>query len=174
MKKFITAPATSSVTWETLDMFVRRHAQDFIQQLLEDEVTELLGRPKSARRGVVDAPAGARNGHGKLRRSAFMNGTVTVQRPRVRDVEARFVRRRLPLFQRQTPDVRARLPERYLHGLALGDFERALRGLLGDAAPLSPRARLRLKATWQGPMRCGSSAITARSRACIAGPTACT
>ena len=150
MKKFITAPAMSSVTWETLDLFVRRHAQDFIQQLLEDEVTELLGRPKSARRGAVDAPAGARNGHGKPRRLALMNGTVTVQRPRVRDVEARFVSRLLPLFQRQTPDVRALLPELYLHGLALGDFELALRGLLGDAAPLSPSALLRLKATWQG------------------------
>ena len=91
-----------------------------LQRLLDDELTELLGRPKSARRGVVDAPAGARNGHGKLRRLAFMNGTVTVQRPRVRDVEARFVRRRLTLFQRQTPDVRARLPGRYLHGLILG------------------------------------------------------
>ena len=150
MKKFITAPAMSSVTWETLDLFVRRHAQDFIQQLLEDEVTELLGRPKSARRGAVDAPAGARNGHGKPRRLALMNGTVTVQRPRVRDVEARFMSRLLPLFQRQTPDVRALLPELYLHGLALGDFELALRGLLGDAAPLSPSALLRLKATWQG------------------------
>jgi putative transposase len=29
------------------------------------------------------------------------------------------------------------LPELYLHGLAKGDFELALRGLLGDGAPLS-------------------------------------
>jgi putative transposase len=41
------------------------------------------------------------------------------------------------------------LPQLYLHGLALGDFEPALRGLLGDAAPLSPTSRARLKGQWQ-------------------------
>ena len=50
MKDFITAPATSSATWETLDTFARLHVQAFIQQLLEDEGTELLGRPNSLRR----------------------------------------------------------------------------------------------------------------------------
>lgn len=29
------------------------------------------------------------------------------------------------------------LPELYLHGLSCGDFELAMRGLLGDGAPLS-------------------------------------
>nr|WP_158023196.1 transposase [Candidatus Nitrospira inopinata] len=37
----------------------------------------------------------------------------------------------------------------YLHGLALGDFELALRGLLGEGAPVSPAALHRLKAQWQ-------------------------
>jgi len=32
----------------------------------------------------------------------------------------------------------------------LGDFELALRGLLGEGAPLSPASLLRLKAQWQG------------------------
>jgi transposase-like protein len=41
------------------------------------------------------------------------------------------------------------LPELYLHGLALGDFDLALRGLLGDAAPLSAGSVARLKAKWQ-------------------------
>jgi len=80
---------------------------------------------------------------------ALMNGTITVQRPRVRDLEERFVSRLLPLFQRRTPEVSALLPELYLHGLALGDFELALRGLLGEAAPLSASSLARLKATWQ-------------------------
>ena len=38
----------------------------------------------------------------------------------------------------------------YLHGLALGDFELALRGLLGEGAPLSAASIARLKAQWQG------------------------
>jgi len=43
----------------------------------------------------------------------------------------------------------ALLPELYLHGLSLGDFELALRGLLGAGAPLSASSIARLKATWQ-------------------------
>ena len=149
MQKMTAGPAASRPQWETLEAFARTHVRDFIQQLLEDEVTELLGREKSARRTPVDAPRGARNGHGRPRRLALMNGTITVRRPRVRDLEARFVSRLLPLFQRRTPEVAALLPDLYLHGLALGDFELALRGLLGDAAPLSASALVRLKATWQ-------------------------
>ena len=55
----------------------------------------------------------------------------------------------LPLFKRQTKEVGELLPQLYLHGLALGDFELALRGLLGDGAPLSPVSLLRLKTQWQ-------------------------
>lgn len=41
------------------------------------------------------------------------------------------------------------LPELYLHGLSSGDFELALRGLLGDGAPLSASSIDRLKTKWR-------------------------
>ncbi len=135
----------SSSTWERLEEFVREHVQRFIQVLLEEEVTELVGRTKSARREAVDAAPGDRNGHGKPRRLTLTSGTITVRRPRVRGLTERFVSRVLPLFKRQTKEVGELLPQLYLHGLALGDFELALRGLLGDGAPLSPASLLRLK-----------------------------
>ena len=137
-------------TWEHLEDFVREHVQQFIQALLEEEVIELLGRTKSARREAVDASPGYRNGYGKPRRLTLTSGTITVRRPRVRDLNERFVSRVVPLFKRQTKEVGELLPQLYLHGLALGDFELALRGLLGDDAPLSPASLLRLKAQWQG------------------------
>ena len=149
MQRMTVGPAASVPAWETLETFARAQVQGLIQQLLEDEVAESLGRVKSERRAALDAPAGSRNGHGKPRQLALMNGTITVRRPRVRDMEERFVSRLLPLFQRRTPEVSALLPELYLIGLALGDFELALRGLLGDAAPLSASSLVRLKATWQ-------------------------
>jgi hypothetical protein len=40
-------------------------------------------------------------------------------------------------IQRRTEEVGRLLPEVYLHRLAQGDFDLALRGLLGDGAPLS-------------------------------------
>src|SRR5919109_1564097 len=139
----------ASRTWEHLEDFVREHVQQFIQALLEEEVTELLGRTKSTRREAVDAAPGYRNGYGKPRRLTLTSGTITVRRPRVRDLHERFVSRVLPLFKRQTKEVGELLPQLYLHGLALGDFELALRGLLGEGAPLSPASLLRLKSQWQ-------------------------
>ena len=72
-----------------------------------------------------------------------------MRRPRVRGLEARFESQLLPLFKRRTEEVGRLLPELYLHGLAHGDFELALRGLLGEAAPLSAPSIARLKAGWQ-------------------------
>src|SRR5918996_1229775 len=146
----ITPTPKASRTWEHLEDFVCEHVQRFIQALLEEEVAELLGRAKSARRDAVDAAPGYRNGYGKPRRLTLTSGTITVRRPCVRDLTERFVSRVLPLFKRQTKEVGELLPQLYLHGLALGDFELALRGLLGDGAPLSPASLLRVKAQWQG------------------------
>lgn len=160
--------------WEGLDDWVREHVRQFIQQALEDEVSELLGRRKSARRARVDAPRGYRNGYGKLRRVTLSCGTVTVRRPRVREVEERFESRVLPLFKRKSQAVGDLLPELYLHGLAQGDFELALRGLLGAGAPLSGSTVARLKAKWQADLEawqtrrlddvevCGSMGSTSR------------
>jgi putative transposase len=50
---------------------------------------------------------------------------------------------------RRTEQVAELLPQLYLHGLAQGDFELALRGLLGDGAPRSPSSIERLRNKWQ-------------------------
>jgi transposase-like protein len=116
---------------------------------LKQEVTVWLGREQSVRRAAVDAPEGYRNGYGKPRKLSMTCGTITVCRPRVRGLAERFVSRILPLFKRRTKQVGELLPRLYLHGLALGDFELALRGLVGEGAPLSPASLQRLKAQWQ-------------------------
>jgi transposase-like protein len=146
--KIIDGSAASSPLWTTLESYARGQIQSFVQRLLEEEVEGLLGRRKSERR-TPETPVGYRNGYGKPRQLALTSGTITVQRPRVRDLDERFVSRVLPLFQRRTREVGALLPELYLHGLSTGDFELALRGLLGDAAPLSASSIQRLKAEWQ-------------------------
>jgi putative transposase len=78
-----------------------------------------------------------------------MAGTIELRRPRVRGLEQRFESRLLPLFVRRTEQMAALLPQLYLHGLAQGDFELALRDLLGDGAPLSPTSIERLRNKWQ-------------------------
>ena len=95
-----------------LEDWVREKVQSWVQELLEEEVTELLGRDKSERRGKVDPASGYRNGYGKARRLMLLSsGTITVRRPRVRDLEERFESRVLPLFAKRTQQVRDLIPE---------------------------------------------------------------
>lgn len=140
--------SSTAVVYGCLEEMVRLQAQSLIQRVLEEEVEALLGRKKHERRSEVDAPAGYRNGYGKERKLSMTSGTVTVRRPRVKGLEERFESRILPLFVRRTAEVGELIPELYLHGLSHGDFELALRGLLGDGAPLSPSSVARLKEKW--------------------------
>ena len=48
--------AEASVEWEHLEAWVRGKVQEFIQGILEEEVTEFLGRRKSERRSHQAAP----------------------------------------------------------------------------------------------------------------------
>ena len=148
-KKTPAAAAASMPTWETLEPFVRTQIQMTLQAVLEEELTAFLGRERSERRTAVDAGAGYRNGHGKARRLGLSCGTIELRRPRARNLEELFESRVLPLFKRHSQAVAELLPELYLHGLSRGDFELALRGLLGRGAPLSPASIERLRGKWQ-------------------------
>ena len=131
MEKHTTqCPVASSPTWEHLETALRGRMREWLQELLDAEVDELLGRRKSARRKPVDSAPGYRSGHGKPWRLTVSCGTVTVRRPRVRGLEQRFKSRLLPLFARRTPEANA------------------LRGLLGEDAPLSAATVSRLKEQW--------------------------
>lgn len=151
MDKIMQQPGESShaVVFSTLESFAREQIQLFIQRLLEEEVTELLGRAKSERRDPAKVEQAYRNGYGKERGLTLSCGTVKVRRPRVRGFEEGFESKLLPFFKRRSTVVDRVLPELYLHGLAEGDFDLALRGLLGATAPISAGSIARLKAQWQ-------------------------
>jgi putative transposase len=148
-KQTIIGHQRSRIIWDNLEEWIRRKAQEFIQSLLEEEIAELLGRQKSERRKSVDSSLGYRNGYGRDRKLTLGCGTITLRRPRVRGLEERFKSRVLPLFARRSKGVSKLIPQLYLHGLALGDFDLALRGLLGGDAPVSASTVARLKEGWQ-------------------------
>ena len=133
-----------------LEQHARERIREYLQDLLEEEVTEWLGRAKGERKMNPREQPGYRNGFGKPRRFTLSLGTIEIRRPRVRNLDERFKSRILPMFKRQSREVRELIPELYLHGLASGDFELALRGLLGEGAPLSASSLQRLKDQWQG------------------------
>ncbi len=134
--------------WAHLEEWLRGQMQGLIQELLEQEVTEFLGRTRSVRRSESDNDAGYRNGYAPSRRLTLSSGTIRVRRPRVRDTDERFESRLLPLFVHRTREVADLIPELYLHGLAEGDFDLALRGLLGEEAPIFASTVARLKERW--------------------------
>jgi transposase-like protein len=136
--------------YEGLERFALEKIRGHLQDLLEQEISEWLGREKSERKVNVLEQPGYRNGYGRPRRFTMSLGTVQIQRPRVRDLGERFKSKVLPLFKRQSKQVRELIPELYLHGLASGDFELALRHLLGEGAPLSASSLQRLKEKWLG------------------------
>ena len=147
-KKSTGSGSESRPEWDQLEDWVQGQVQELIQELLEEEVTEFLGRAKSARRSESDSGAGYRNGYGRPRRLTLSSGTIQLRRPRVRDTEERFESRLLPLFVQRTKQVSDLIPELYLHVLSEGDFDLALRGLLGEDAPVSASTVARLKDKW--------------------------
>jgi len=139
-------PSSESIRWETLDEYLRQRVQSLVQDLLEEESTAFLGRKRYERRDPTKKAY--RNGHGKPRQVSLPCGTITVRRPRLRNLEERFESRVLPMFHGQSKRLKTVMPELYLHGLALRDFDMALRGLLGEGAPLSASSIARLKQHW--------------------------
>ena len=86
------------------------------------------------------------------------SGTVRLRAPRVDDRRSdpetdermRFSSKILPRYARRSPKVSDALPVLYLRGLSTGDFEPALRELLGeDASGLSPSSISRLTEQWR-------------------------
>ena len=147
-KETINDSTESRPDWEHLEDWLRGQVQGMIQELLEQEVTEFLGRAKSARRSEPEHRTGYRNGYGKPRKVTLASGTIKVRRPRVRDTEEQFESRLLPLFVHRSRTVADLIPRLYLHGLSEGDFDLALRGLLGEDAAVSAATVARLKDQW--------------------------
>lgn len=131
---------------KSLDELALEGARRMLKAVLESEVEEFLGR-RAYERGSEFR--GYRNGYGKSRKVAVGSGTVQIRAPRVRESQVPFRSRVLPSYQRQSQKVKELIPELYLHGLATGDFELALRGFLGEGASLSASSVTRLKEQWE-------------------------
>lgn len=140
----------------TLDELAREGARRMIAAALEAEVDEYVASftaelDEHGRRLVV------RNGRGQERKLTVGSGTVGIRAPRVNDKRTdedgerrRFSSRILPAYARRSPKVSDVLPVLYLRGLSSGDFEPALRDLLGeDASGLSSSSISRLTKRWE-------------------------
>jgi transposase-like protein len=76
-KNITEAAKQSSRTYDMLEEMIRLKAQEYIQDILEEEVELFLGRKKSERIKLVDGIEGYRNGYGKPKKFTVMSGTIT-------------------------------------------------------------------------------------------------
>jgi putative transposase len=140
----------------SLDELAREGALRMIAAALEAEVDEYVAsfvedRDEDGTRLVV------RNGKARERKLTVGSGTLAIRAPRVNDKRVdedgerhKFSSKILPAYARRSPKVTEVLPILYLHGLSTGDFQPALRDLLGeDASGLSPSSIQRLTEAWQ-------------------------
>ena len=136
---------------DVLEQLVRQGARKMLQDALEAEVDDFLGRRRYQR---IEDKRGNRNGHLPERTIGVGMGAVEVRLPRVSDVPPEvspdgFHSEIVSRYQRRSR-TQARLMARlYLEGLASGDFEPVFRALVGETAALSPSSILKLKADWQ-------------------------
>jgi putative transposase len=120
---------------------IRLGAQRLIQELLEAEVSQALGRERYQRDGGPDSPPklGYRNGY-KARRVKTAEGAVAVQLPQVRD--APFRSALWPAIKGRSEVLDRLVVEMYARGLSTRDIQDALGEWSGreDARPLLGRS----------------------------------
>lgn len=109
----------------------RLGVERLVQEMLEQEVTDYLGREHYQRQPAEQEHRGYRNGYepGRIRTA---EGEMVVQVPQVRDAPVSY-RSRLMSFLRGNSDVLERLAvEMYARGLSTRDIEDALQEATGD------------------------------------------
>ncbi len=126
-----------------IEALAKDRISELVQTYLEIEVDELLQRARYQRRNNSSVSA-HRDGYDEKRTITTGAGQITIRRPRVRGVKHESAV--LPKYQRRTPSVDRTLHQLWIEGLADRDFERSLRGLLGEDAPLSASTISRVNA----------------------------
>src|SRR5436190_7318784 len=136
---------------DVLERLVREGARRMLQEALEREVDDFLGRVRYQRTGAY---RGYRNGHLPERTIGVGMGAVDVRLPRISDVPLEvsadgFHSEIVSRYQRRSRTQARLLARLYLEGLSSGDFEPVFRALVGETAALSPSSILKLKEDWQ-------------------------
>jgi transposase-like protein len=152
-KRYQVLPPTAPVPApdDVLERLVREGARKMLQDALEREVDDFLGRGRYQR---TDAYRGYRNGHLPERTLGVGMGAVDLRLPRVSEVPREvspdgFHSEIVARYQRRSRTQARLLARLYLEGLSSGDFEPVFRALVGETAALSPSSILKLKADWQ-------------------------
>jgi transposase-like protein len=122
---------------EILEDVARLGARLIMQSALEAEVEQFLGRARYQRRTEVpDARPGARNGYCPTTVKTTA-GSVTLQRPKLRGTDEKFVSRLFGTAVTKTNALETLVIAGFVRGLSVRDVEATLADALGPQAALS-------------------------------------
>ncbi|GIV58184.1 MAG: IS256 family transposase [Rhodothermaceae bacterium] len=110
---------------DLLSALIRRGTEALLQQSLEAEVTDFLGRDRYERADDETLHRGYRNGY-RTRRLKTTEGTLTVKQPRLRQTIEPFESRLLNSLGRIEQRLERLALELYVRGLSTRDIEQAL------------------------------------------------
>lgn len=113
-----------------LDSVLRRGMGLILQEMLEAEATEYLGRGHYERNGE-GGRRGYRNGYEPMKVKTA-EGKLTVEAPQLRDTTEPFRSRLKPFFRGNTDCLEKLAAEMYARGLSTRDIEDALLEVTGD------------------------------------------
>lgn len=145
MKKTIDTETPSTVCYANLETFARARIQHWLQDLLETEVSEFLGRGRHERAGQ---PRGYRDDHSKPRRLALTSGTVTVRRPQAAQPQRVLREPGATAVQAPEPGTRSDIARDLLARPVLRGLRTRAAGPSGRGRPTVGRLALRLKSAW--------------------------
>ena len=145
-------PLLGADWFDPLEAEVRQQIRSFIEELLEEEVTTVLGRDRYAR---TPEASGSRNGH-RDRQLLGTFGAVTVSVPRARVATAagrqeEWHSKTLRAYKRLTKQAEALIAGAYLAGTNTRRVRRALAGLFGGAVGKDTvsRAWRKVQSDWE-------------------------
>ena len=142
--------------WSPLEEVLRAGARRMLQAMIESEVNEFVKKYESQ----IDE-----SGHRLVTRNGFREprelmtglGPIEIKQPRVDDRKLRarapaegFTSNILPKGLRRVPSIDNLIPTLYLKGVSTGDFDIALKAILGDkAGGISASTVVNLKSCWE-------------------------
>jgi len=117
---------------EVFREFFKRGMEKLLQESVEGEVTDYLGRQWYEHRGSGDAKAGYRNGYYD-RQVSTAEGPLRIRQPRVRESGERFESKILARLDRLEKRLKELAGEMYVRGLSTRDIEQTLVDEEGNA-----------------------------------------
>jgi len=115
-----------------LNELVKKGVQHLLQEALEQEVTDHLGRGHYERDRAEGLHRGYRNGY-EPKRLKTSEGRVEVKVPQVRETLEPYMSKILPLVRGKTSGLERLVQEMYVRGLSTRDIEDLFRDIQGES-----------------------------------------